>query len=325
MKKIYIILLIVFFINTLFAQHTWDGSESNDWQTAANWDQNSIPTSSDNVVITTTGTAPVIDDGTTVAQCNNMTINSGAVLTIETNGRLTISGSVTNNAGASGFVIKSDQNGDASVIVNNAFAATVQRFMQAGVNQYFTSTVSGLSASDFSEGFLYYYDESASDYWIGTDNYTEDTYGWQQLTGSLNQDKGCVYSHSTNITKSLTGTLLYESSPSDISLSYTTHSGNTPDPPDDPYTNFDGWNLIGNKYTCVIDWDNSNNTKNYVDNIVYYYDGSNSRYAYYNGNTGLGSNGGTQYIPAQQGFFVKAQSGGTSKINFDKSARMHYD
>lgn len=80
---------------------------------------------------------------------------------------------------------------------------------------------------------------------------------------------------------------------------------------DDDY--FDGWNLIGNPYTCAIDWDSDAWTKTGIANTVYYWDGEAGQYKYYNGTTGSqtddGENvvsGGSQYIPSGQAFFVHA-------------------
>ncbi len=80
-----IITIILFAISNLQAQVTWDGSESDDWNTAANWDTGSVPTSSDNVLIpaiaNTNYKAPTIASGES-HEVNN--------LTIELNGRVEI-------------------------------------------------------------------------------------------------------------------------------------------------------------------------------------------------------------------------------------------
>lgn len=81
---------------------TWNGSISTDWYTAANWTPSSGPTiapdATTNVVIATATNQPKIVTSGAVA--NNITINSGAVLTIDTNDDgsakdLTISGDIT--------------------------------------------------------------------------------------------------------------------------------------------------------------------------------------------------------------------------------------
>lgn len=76
--------------------YTWDGSSSSDWNTAANWDLNAVPTATDNVVIANAGTAPVVASGVG-ASCNNLTVNSSASLTIDDGGSLITNGTITNN------------------------------------------------------------------------------------------------------------------------------------------------------------------------------------------------------------------------------------
>ncbi|NPD44953.1 MULTISPECIES: LamG-like jellyroll fold domain-containing protein [unclassified Lentimicrobium] len=75
---------------------TWDGSESSDWHTSANWDGDIVPTSNDHIVISSSGTAPVIGSGLS-GDCKNLTINSGATLTIESGGSIITTGTISNN------------------------------------------------------------------------------------------------------------------------------------------------------------------------------------------------------------------------------------
>ena len=77
--------------------HTWDGSESTAWNTAANWVNDILPTSTYNdVVIADVANDPIIASGVG-ASCNNLTINSGAILTINSGGSLITAGAITNN------------------------------------------------------------------------------------------------------------------------------------------------------------------------------------------------------------------------------------
>ena len=46
-----VISLMLIAVKTTFSQTTWNGSSSTDWNTAANWSTNSVPTSSDDVII----------------------------------------------------------------------------------------------------------------------------------------------------------------------------------------------------------------------------------------------------------------------------------
>ncbi len=91
--------------------------------------------------------------------------------------------------------------------------------------------------------------------------------------------------------------------------------------------NLDGWNLVGNPYPSSLDVDATGWTKDpsYVSMGVAYWDatfGPEGGYVYYG--DGVGLNGGTQFIPPMQGFFVKAiDEGGPYGVT--NEARVHSD
>ncbi|MDC1021971.1 lamin tail domain-containing protein [Schleiferiaceae bacterium] len=69
-----------------------------------------------------------------------------------------------------------------------------------------------------------------------------------------------------------------------------------------------GWNLIGNPYSATLDW-NSVSVGSNVNGAIYVWDPANSQYMSW---TTLGGvNGGSQYIPPMQAFWVQTASGGT--------------
>lgn len=99
---------------------TWLGNTSTDWFTATNWCGNTLPTSSTNVVISsTTPNQPTI--GSSGAVCNNMTIGSGATLTITGTNILTVSGSWTRTGTfiANSSIVDFAGSGAASIGVSN--------------------------------------------------------------------------------------------------------------------------------------------------------------------------------------------------------------
>ena len=72
----------------------WDGSESTDWNTAANWITNAVPSANADVTIPDVTNDPVVASGVG-ASCNNLTVNSGASLTVNSGGSLITNGTVT--------------------------------------------------------------------------------------------------------------------------------------------------------------------------------------------------------------------------------------
>ena len=73
--------------------YLWNGSESDAWETGTNWWAATPPTASKNVIIPDVTNKPKI---TTAATAANITINSGASITLSDN-TLTVSGDLTNN------------------------------------------------------------------------------------------------------------------------------------------------------------------------------------------------------------------------------------
>lgn len=80
-------------------------------------------------------------------------------------------------------------------------------------------------------------------------------------------------------------------------LSYTDHA--------DP--NNDGWNLICNPYPSSIDWDDTGSwTRSGVKDAIYVWGGQDGTYTSYV--AGIGTNGGTQFIPSSQAFWVQTDA-----------------
>lgn len=79
----------------------WTGGTSTDWETASNWSNAAVPDLADNVTIPSGTTYSPAIGASTVAYCNNLTINSGATLTIGnmdiSNGSFNIYGDLLNN------------------------------------------------------------------------------------------------------------------------------------------------------------------------------------------------------------------------------------
>ncbi|MFA5417402.1 MAG: T9SS type A sorting domain-containing protein [Bacteroidales bacterium] len=267
----------------------------------------------------------------TVTLGNSMTIPESFILMINSDGALvintdlTVSGTLTNNAGTSGLVIESDVNGTGSLIGGGGTSATVKRYLtnytDADDNKYhfISSPVAAqaiqpefvedppLAAVDF-----YKYDEP-SNTWINTK--LAETGAWNTGFGDYFEvGKGYLVAYPTTpVTKSFTGTLNSYTTEFPLVINCTNNADN-------------GWNLIGNPFSSAIDWDLVQaDLGNGMDHALYYYDASQANYRYYiqlAGETGaLGS--GSQSIPVGQGFMVHAKTSGTQTVTLNNTHQIH--
>ena len=307
---------------------TWLGVVSSDWHTANNWSPPVVPTLADNVVIPEVDPAnyyPVINN-TTTAECADMIIEVNAVLTVGTIGKLTVHGTMQNNNGIDGLIVKSDATGTGSLILNSPAQGTVERFLNKTTTtqgQWFFigSPVSSAPLSMFNLNNFYYYNEGVDDWWTGPDYYYNGGYGWQVPGTDLSVGTGYIYYY-YQTTLAYTGDLNYSETGYTFNVNYTEHPGDAAN--SKPYTEFDGWNLLSNPYHSAIDWLKVGKTG--LNNSVYYYDGSADNYVYYidNGDgSGSGANGGSQFIPMGQGFFVKADNTAGGQLDIPNNARTH--
>ncbi|MFZ4705501.1 MAG: lectin-like domain-containing protein, partial [Bacteroidales bacterium] len=205
----------------------WDGSEGTDWNTAGNWNTNTVPTASDHAVIPNVAHYPVVNQAPdTPATCNNLAIVSGAVVTIASGKALTVSGTLTNSAGNHGLVINS---GGSLIESSTNVAATVKCNIGANEWHLISSPVSNATSQVFLHKYLQTHTES-------TNEYTDIT----PTTGELTPMKGfALWGDAAGFTASYSGPL----NAGNESYS-TTYSGASK-----------GWNLAGNPYPSSIDWD----------------------------------------------------------------------
>ncbi|MHC1776447.1 MAG: T9SS type A sorting domain-containing protein [Lentimicrobium sp.] len=253
-----------------------------------------------------------------------LTISLGEVFIIPVNRSLTVSGDLTNHAGNTGLVIKSDPTGTGSLKHSTAgVLATVERYLtnyssptdhkyhfisspvaeQAIREEFVTNTPS--SDVDF-----YSFDEETNT-WINT---KLEGGGWNSgFESNFLIGKGYLVAYPSNLTKNFTGEL--NTYPSSLVLTCTNTSGQG-----------GGWNLLGNPFPSAIDWDyvTTNGLGDGIDDALYYYDNIRENYCYYiklPGDTVTLT--GQRYIPAMQGFMVHAKTTGTKTVSIDNGARTH--
>ncbi len=280
------------------AAATWTGTTSTNWNTSTNWSTNSVPTASVNATIPSApANQPIVNEAPGApAVCNDLTIASGAALTIAPGKALTVNGTLTNNAGTGSLVIQSDATGTGSLINNTASVnATIQRYVTGStdisVMKYHLVSVPMTQASNpysslFIDSYLYYFDESipvpANNGWVNMGTSTSNA-----LT--VNRGYMIYYQAGSSTTYTFTGPMNNDS--------FTVLTG---------YTDATkGFNLVPNPYPSSIDWLASGGwTKTNIDNALYVWNTAN--YASYVG--GVSTNGGSQYIAPGQAFFVHANA-----------------
>jgi len=260
---------------------SWNGSFDTDWNTTANWTPAVVPVATAKVTIPDVTNDPIINHAiSTPASCLDLTIDAGAVVTINTAKALTVNGTLTNNAGTSGLIIKT---GGSLIASSAGVAATMERDMVANEWHLISSPVSNAQAGIFTGKYLQYHTESTNSY---TDIVT--------TTDPLTPMRGyALWGGDAGFTASFAGALNTGSQNFGV-----TNSGIGL-----------GWNLVGNPYPCSIDWSAASGwTKTNVNNSTYVHVNSSSWATYVNG---VGTNGGTRYIAPGQGFFVAATAAGT--------------
>jgi hypothetical protein len=222
-------------------------------------------------------------------------VEPGTCIKVET-------GTTLNISGGGNLFLESDATGDASLIDLGSVSYTeggearVERYLTNGKWHMISSPVSEAVSGMFKGNYLQYHTESTNLY---TDIIPVNT--------PLNIMQGyALWTVDAQPTTELfTGT----SNTRDQSFNFT-KSGL-------------GWNLVGNPYPSVLDWDKVAKPA-HLSTAIWLFDptmGENGDYKYYISGGGV-SNTTTQFIPSGQGFFVRA-SGGAGTLTFDNSDRTH--
>ena len=255
----------------------WTGASNNNWENPGNWTCG-LPGINDNVTINNSPNYPAISGDVVIS---GLTIITGNV-TINSAGTLTVSNSLTNNAGNDGLVINS---GGSLIESSSGINATVKRDIHADEWHLISSPVQDAVSGLFLAQYLQTHDEHFKSYIDILD-----------INAPLEVMKGyALWTVNNPYTASFKGSLNTGAIGSEDNL---VRSG-----ADDPAPDVDlyGWNLVGNPYPSSIDWLATGWTKTNVENATYVHVNS-STWATFVG--GSATNGGSQYIAPCQGFFV---------------------
>ncbi len=223
---------------------------------------------------------------------NNVIIPESGSLVIAPGSKITITGAIENNAGNGGLVIQSSALGTGSLINStSALAATIQRYIPQNTFWHLVSPpVNNTSAEAFVGHYMQFFTESSAAW---TD-IVEPSTTLLPLTGYALWSGESTYTFRGNLNtgiQSVATTKLYL------------------DPEDEVYY---GWNLVGNPYPSSIDWSMLDD----VWGAVYYWNGT----AYATWVDGASTNGGVQYVPPMQGFFISSDG---SNFELSDAARTH--
>lgn len=285
---------------------TWESSSDNSIWVNATLNPTSTATSiiiANAVILTTDETASAL----TISASKSLTINSGK--------SLTVTGTLTNNAGATGLVIKSDASGTGSLIHNSDnVAANMQRYMSGSEtwrlvsspveNQVIidvdnwtpTGTYEGGHGYDF-----YAYDEETATWLnqkVGANSITSFTPGVGYLVSLQLADQ----------------TKDFEDDLNNGNIPVTVSRANSGD--------YAGANLIGNPFPSGIDWFSAIKEL-FEDDFAYVYDRVSTELGVTEGYRTVNGGSAGAYIAANQGFFVIKSTVGSGTFTFTNSMRVH--
>jgi len=290
---------------------TWTGAVSADWNDPLNWStgvplgysQATIPSSPTNKPIITSSTS-------SPAVCENLTIQSGASLTINPTKALTINGTLTNSAGSDALLIKSDASGTGSLIHKTPnVPAKVERYVHGGWSSWdagwhlISSPIADQAISAFtttggSDGYDFYLWYEVFNGWI---NFKE-SFSFNAINTNSNFQVGTGYLISyqqTQTGKFFSGNLNVNNiTKNNLSLS----SG----------ANY-SWHLLGNPFTSALRWNDGNWALNNISNTAKIWNEIGKSYSDISAN---------DIIPSAQGFMVSA-SNSTNSITIPANARIH--
>ena len=300
---------------------TWDGSSSTAWATAANWSNDCVPIAGDAAIIADESNDP---DITTDVTLEDITINSGAILDINSNGSLTLTDDFTNN-GTVNLNSAADHFPAIKVAGDASGNITYYRYVNAvGTNEWdlIGSPVDGLSISSFattntsgtatlatngSQYAIGVYDNS-DDSWT---NYTTGTVG---AAGNFDIGKGYAMASVSGGTGLLAFTGTIPTTDQTQAIIDNSSSGRR-------------WELIANPFPSFVNAnDDAHASNNFLTvntsklddtyEAVYGYDADGTGYTAYNHTY---SSNTAVYIAPGQGFMVASDNTSSDTVSFTEA------
>ncbi|MFZ4707721.1 MAG: T9SS type A sorting domain-containing protein [Bacteroidales bacterium] len=286
----------------------WTGSINSDWNTSGNWSWNGVPTAASDILIPTAAINPVVNEAIgSPAVCNNLTIEAGGILTINPAKALTVNGSLTNNGGTGGLIIKSTAAGTGSLIHNTSnVEATIEKYITGNPalssNDYHLVSVplnQNAVAGQFTGMFLFQFNPFTQAWeGMGSDEFQQ-----------LDIHQGYMV-FNPNLFSTVFNVGMLNSGP--FSTITFTDDANE-------------FSMVPNPYPSAIDWDAvSGWTKTNLFNSFYIWDGANDNYKFWNGDGGGSGNAGSSKIAVGQAFFVEANAA-FPVLAMNNNVRLHHE
>ena len=232
-----------------------------------------------------------------------LVLSPGSSITIKDGTSLYVGTSLYIKSDASGSGYLADQNSSGNCTI--AGDKTVERYLTANGWHNISSPVSNANSNEFTgTDLIFYYDETII--------LNDWDFGWVWYDGSLSVMKGYDIFLPSTITANYTATggELLNTGSYNIDVTRTNVANGEAE-------NRKGWNLIGNPYPSPVDWLlESGWDKSDINDAKYIWNPSNNNYTIFlGGSSPTGINGGTQYIPSNQGYWVQAVQNGNISIS----------
>jgi hypothetical protein len=294
--------------------HIWLGTSTTDWTTNGNWSENSLPAAK-NVIVPDVTNNPVISEVPgSPATCNNLSVETGGVLTIAAGKALTIGGNLANSAGTTGLVINSDDTGTGSLKILGSVSgeAKVERYMAPDMWHLISSPTANQPIINFlNDNTDIATTGTTGAYTFAMKNYNDIGTGWIPDYYTSGKSTGDLF-----VTGK--GYLLYTFGPTVTKIAFFEGALNTL-PIGTNVSVISGWNLVGNPYTTAININDGTTGFVSVNSTllpasyaaVYFWDGVAKEYVAVNDASP------NTITPVGQGFFVRATSAGSISFNSD--------
>lgn len=300
--------------NVLSEDIVWTGNESDDWNNPLNWFPNTVPQSTNDVILENVANTPNIANG------QNHTINNLTTfenLTIETNASLTIQGNIDQRAL---ITVNSAVDSNGSLIVSgnqtnpNPSNTTYNRYVSGNGNAWhlMTSPISNVDIDNFAanEPLTNGQGNNRGLSWYNNVNQTWEYYQAGAVgSGNFPNGKGYAINTSANTTLEFTGivnTSILENYPITV--------------------NGNGWNLVGNPYTAFLHANSNANATNFLTTNIGQLDPIAANIYVWNPTLSsyetIGNGDGAKYLAPGQAFFIKSKAGG-GDINITKTMQTH--